>query len=238
MMQQFDYMRSHDHRHIYFLPNDIPPFLYFQIPELVAFTFFYYKKSLLHFEEMNNQKFSVKNIDTAQAKTGIKVQRIFNQIASTEIWCVDTSNSLLKHIFFYRDTNVFDSKDDVVFLYDKLQVLKNHLEKQAELGLKFNIGELPDKNAAAYHMYHNDLISGDNIALAEIGDKKITYINHNLINFMYTRDEDFNNYTLDTFQNAIRKSTQISLVGEKSRAKSFTGIRKKIQPDKEMINQY
>ena len=238
MMQQFEYMRTHDHRHIYFLPNDIPPFLYFQIPELAAFSFFYYKKSLLHFEEMNNQKFSVKNIDAGQAKMGIKVQRSFNQIASTEIWGIDTVNSILRHIAFYSDTNVFESKDDIVFLYDKLQVLMKHLEKQAELGLKFNIGELPDKNAASYHMYHNDLISGDNCALAEIGDKKITYINHNLINFMYTRDEDFNNYTLDTFQNAIRKSTQISLIGEKARAKFFAGIRKKIQVQKEMVKDY
>ena len=114
----------------------------------------------------------------------------------------------------------------------------NHLEKQAELGLKFNIGESPDKNAAAYNMYHNDLISGDNCALAEIGDKKVTYINHNLINFMYTRDEDFNNYTLDTFQNAIRKSTQISLIGEKARAKFFAGIRKKIHEQKGMLKDY
>ena len=187
---------------------------------------------------MNNQKFSVKNIDTAHAKMGIKVQGSFNRIASTEIWGIDTVNSILRHISFYKDTNVFESKDDIVFLYDKLQVLMNHLEKQAELGLKFNIGESPDKNAAAYNMYHNDLISGDNCALAEIGDKKVTYINHNLINFMYTRDEDFNNYTLDTFQNAIRKSTQISLIGEKARAKFFAGIRKKIHEQKGMLKDY
>ena len=87
-------------------------------------------------------------------------------------------------------------------------------------------------------MYHNDLITGDNCVLAETGDKKITYINHNLINFMYTRDEDFNNYTLETFQNAIQKSTQISLVGEKARARFFDLLRKKIQVQREAINHY
>jgi hypothetical protein len=55
---------------------------------------------------------------------------------------------------------------------------------------------------------------------------------------MYTRDDDFNNYTLNTFKNAIHKSTQISLIGEKARAKFFAGIRKKIQLQKEMINRY
>ncbi|MBK8610835.1 MAG: hypothetical protein IPL84_13085 [Chitinophagaceae bacterium] len=238
MLQQFEFMCSHDHRHIYFLPNDIPPFVYFQIPELAAFTFFYYKKSLLHFEEMNNTKFSVGQINDEQAKLGSKVQQKFNQIASTEIWGIDTINSVLRHIAFYRDMQIFESKDDIACLYDKLEVLMNHLEKQAEAGLKFDIGQSPGKNAAVYQLYHNDLISGDNCALAEIGDKRITYISHNLISFMYTRDEDFNNYTLNTFRSAIGKSTQISLIGEKERAKFFTGLRKKIQQQKEMINQY
>lgn len=238
MLQQFEFMRSFDHKHIYFLPNDIPPFAYFQIPELAAFTFFYYKKSLLHFEEMKELKFSVKNINDAHTKLGIKVQESFNHIPSTEIWGIDTINSILRHISFYRDTHVFETKDDIICLYDKLEVLINHLEKQAELGLKFNFGKLPDKNLASFRMYHNDLITGDNCVLAETGDRKVTYINHNLINFMFTRDEDFNNYTLETFQNAIQKSTQISLVGEKARARFFDLLRKKIQVQREAINHY
>jgi hypothetical protein len=238
MFQQFEFMRIQEHSHIYFLPNDIPPFAYFQIPELASFTFFYYKKSLLHFEEMKDLKFSVNKINEAEAKLGIKVQKSFNHIPSTEIWSIDTINSILRHISFYRDTHVFESKEDILCLYEKLEMLITHLEKQAELGLKFNVGELPGKDAATYRMYHNDLITGDNCVLAEIGDKKITYINHNLINFMYTRDEGFNNYTFSTFQNAIRKSTQISLVGEKARARFFDRLRKKVEVQRDSVNHY
>ena len=236
MLHQFEFMRSFDHKHIYFLPNDIPPFVYFQFPELAAFTFFYYQKSLLHFDEMRDQKFSVKNLNDEHIMLGKKVQESFNHIPSTEIWGIDTINSILRHISFYSDTNVFESKEDIICLFDKLEDLITHLEKQAELGLKFNYGKSPDKNAATYRMFYNDLITGDNCVLAEIGDKKITYINHNLINFMFTRDEDFNNYTLETFKNAIRKSTQISLVGEKTRARFFDRMRKKIQLQREAIN--
>ena len=236
MLQQFEFMRGFDHKHIYFLPNDIPPFAYFQIPELAAFTFFYYKKSLLHFEDMKDMKFSVKDLSEEHVKLGIKVQASFNHIPSTEIWSIDTINSILRHILFYSDTNVFESKEDIICLYDKLGELINHLEKQAEHGLKFNYGQSPGKDAAAYRMYYNDLITGDNCVLAEIGDKKVTYINHNLINFMYTRDEAFNNYTFNTFKNAIWKSTQISLVGEKGRARFFDGLRRKIQVQREAIN--
>ncbi len=238
MLREFEYMRSFEHKHIYFLPNDIPPFVYFQFPELAAFTFFYYMKSLLNFDEMKDLKFSVKNVNEEHIKLGKKVQESFNQIPSTEIWSIDTINSTLRHISFYKDTHVFESKEDILCIYDKLEELMIHIEKQAELGLKFTYGKSPGKDSASYRMFHNDLITGDNCALAEMGNSKITYINHNLINFMFTRDEDFNNYTLETFENAIKKSTQISLVGEKVRAKFFDRLRKKIQVQKEAITYY
>jgi len=187
---------------------------------------------------MKDLKFSVKNINDEHTSLGIKVQASFNQIPTTEIWGIDTINSILRHISFYTDTHVFESKEDILCLFDKLEDLINHIEKQAELGLKFNFGKTPDKNSASYRMYHNDLITGDNCVLAETGDKKVTYINHNLINFMFTRDVGFNNYTFETFQNAIQKSTQISLIGEKARARFFDRIRKKIQLQKETINHY
>jgi len=238
MLQQFEFMQGFDHKHIYFLPNDIPTFVYFQFPELAAFTFFYYKKSVLHFDEMKGLKFSVKDLNEEHVKLGKKVQDSFNHIPSTEIWGIDTINSILRHIEFYADTNVFESKEDILCLHEKLEELVNHLEKQAELGLKFTYGKSPDKHAADFRMFQNDLVTGDNSVLAEIGTMKITYINHNLINFMYTRDEGFNNYTLDSFENIIRKSTQISQVGGKARARFFNLLRKKIQAQKESNNHH
>lgn len=234
MAQQFEYMKGFDYKHIYFLPNDIPPFAYFQFPELAAFTFFFYKKSLLHLAEMKDQKFSVKNINEDHVRLGKKVQDSFNSIPSTEIWSIDTINSILRHISFYKDTRVFESKDDLICIYEQLEVLILHLEKQAELGYKFSVGKIPNKNSGAYRMFHNDLITGDNCVLAEVGDKRVTYINHNLINFMYTRNEKFNEHTFNTFQNAIRKSTQISEVGEKDRAKFFSRLKMKLAAHKEV----
>ena len=238
MYQQFEFMRGFDNKHIYFLPNDIAPFMYFQFPELAAFTFFYYMKSLLNLDHMKDLKFSAKNINDAHVELGKKVQDSFNHIPSTEIWGTDTIDSILRHISFYRDTHVFETKEDIFCVYDRLEDLITHIEKQAELGFKFTYGQQYTKNTAPFRLFFNDLITGDNSVLAEIGNKKITYINHNLINFMFTRDEHFNNYTNDTFQNAIRKSTQISQVGEKTRTRFFKMLRKKIQVQRDAINHY
>ena len=238
MLDQFQFIGGFDQRHIYFLLNDIPPFAYLQFPELAAFTFFYYRKSLLHFDEMNEMKFSVADIQDNHIKLGKKVQESFNRIPSTEIWSVDTINSILRHIAFYRDTNVFVSEADILCLYDKLGELVEHIEQQAELGVRFSYGTTPGKNAASFRMFHNDLITGDNCGLAEMDNMKVTFINHNLINFMFTRNQHFNNYTFDTFQNAMRKSTQISQVNQKARAAFFDRLRRKIQAQKEAVNHY
>ena len=50
---------------------------------------------------------------------------------------------------------------------------------------------------------------------------------------MYTRNENFNEHTFSTFQNAIHKSTQISEIGEKARAKFFNRLKAKIKGHKE-----
>lgn len=236
--QQFDHMLGFDHRHIYFLPNDIPPFSYFQFPELAAFTFFFYRKSLLHFEDMKDRKFSVSDMNEGQVRSGKKIQSAYNRISTTEIWSVDTINSLLRHIAFYRDTNAFSSVSDITCLYERLEELINHIEKQAEAGLKFNYGAEPGKDAAPFRMFHNDLITGDNSVLAEIGNNRVAYINHNLIDFMFTRDEAFTSHTFNTFRNAMQKSIQISLTGEKARAAFFGLLRKKIQVQREAVNHY
>ncbi len=49
----------------------------------------------------------------------------------------------------------------------------------------------------------------------ELGDKRITYINHSVINFIMTQDESFNNYTKKASDIISQKSTPISKANEK-----------------------
>jgi len=95
--------------------------------------------------------------------------------------------------------------------------------------LKFNIGGKPLSNAASYNLYNNELILGDNTVLAELDEMKITFLNHSVINYVVTRDVQFNAHMYDNIQNLIRKSTQLSGVGEKERARFFNRIRDKIK---------
>src|SRR5450432_1174224 len=230
VLYQFQEINSFEKKHIYFLMKDIPPFVHFQIPELAAFRCFFYMKSIIQDDKLRGVKFSLDDprYDKCIAY-GKKITEIYSKIPITEIWNVETLNSTLNQINFYNEAGSFKNKEDITILYGKVEALINHIEKQAELGVKFNIGETPVPYAVPYRMFVNDLILGNNTLLAEMGENKITFINHSVIYFIATRDERFNKAMFGNFENLMKKSSMISTIGEKERAAFFNRLRNNIQ---------
>ena len=135
---------------------------------------------------------------------------------------------------FLKDVEVYDpdqDKDDKTAkkLYEAVFALIDHLEKQAELGLKFGIGQKPLSNAARYNLYSNELILGDNTLLFELDNTRVTFLNHSVINYISTRDEAFNRSMHNNLQNLIRKSIPLSVSNEKERVLFFNRVREKIR---------
>ncbi|MEO5684556.1 MAG: helix-turn-helix domain-containing protein [Chitinophagaceae bacterium] len=229
VQHQFELINSFEKKHIYYLMKDIPPFVHFQLPELTAFRCFFYMKSILQDERLKGIKFALddsrydKYIEQSK-----KIIALYNQVSITEIWNIETLNSTLNQINFYAEAEAFANKNDVRVLYGKVEELINHIEKQAELGVQFKIGSMPTTHAAEYRMFVNELILGNNTFFAEIGDSKITYLNHSVLYFISTRDERFNNAMSGNLQNLMKKSTMISAIGEKDRARFFNRLRNKI----------
>lgn len=229
LLQQVSLINSFQHKHMYFLAKDVPMMQQFFVPELICFKSFFWRKSILHYEELKGQKFSLKNSEPRHVELGKKIIEEYNKIPSTDIWNIESINSTIRQIEFYREANVFETSDDINLLYLGVFKLIDHIEKQADHGVKFSIGEKPMTNSAAYNLFNNELILGDNTVLAEIGSRKISFLNHSVINFVGTQDERFNAHMFDAFQNLMRKSTQLSRVGEKERTRFFNRIRDKIK---------
>lgn len=227
-LSQVSYMNSFSRKHMYYLAKDIPIMQQFLVPELLAFKSFFWRKSILHYEELKGHKFSLKNIDPAHLDLGKKIAEVTCQIPSTDIWNIESINSTVRQIEFYREAGAFETPDDLNKLYESVFTLIDHLEKQAEVGLKFQVGQSPKPNAGAYNLFNNELILGDNTVMAELDDTRITFLNHSVINYITTADENFNNHMNDAIQNIIRKSTHMSQVGEKERTRFFNRIRDKI----------
>ncbi|HTE30603.1 MAG TPA: helix-turn-helix domain-containing protein [Chryseolinea sp.] len=236
MHAQFQYVNQLESKHLYYLMKDIPPFVHFQVEELATFKFFFWMKSLMHFESLKGVKFDFQDPRYAAYRViSRKIIQLYNQVPTTEIWNIESINSTLRQIDFYRRVGAFKSKDDTALLYTKFSELMSHMERQADLGIKFNIGEEPAMDGAEYHLYVNELILGDNTVMLQAGDTLTTFLNHSVLYFISTRNEQFNRAMFNNLKNLLKRSTMISKTGEKERAGFFNRVQQIIRRRLELL---
>jgi hypothetical protein len=229
VVQNLQWMNSFEKREMFYLNKDIPIFHHFQSPVLSAFKSFFWMKTILHDPSLAATKFRLEEQTQGPLiDLGKKVFEAYYALPSQEIWNIESINSTIRQIEYYRNSGVFDSQQDVHEIYSCLEKSINHIEQQAELGFKFPIGQSPHSNSPRFKMYINEFILGDNTILVFLGENKVAYVNHSVLNYMHTQDEAFCDYTFQHIQNIIRKSTLISEVGEKERKRFFNVAREKI----------
>ena len=219
-------VNSFSRKHLYYSLKDIPPFVQFLVPELTAFKCFSWMKSMFNAEQLKGVKFSLSDqrYDKYVAYSK-KITQLYNMVPTTEIWHPEIHNILLSQINFCAEAGFFQNKSDIRVLYEKVEELINHIEKQAELGVKFNIGEKPGPGAASYKMFVNELVLGDNTVIAELDDNRVTFLNHSVLYFVETRNENFNKAISIHMENLIKRGTMISTIGEKERIRFFNRLR-------------
>lgn len=230
LLRQLEFFKSFDKKHLYWLLKDIPPMHHFSFRELASFKIFLWTKSIMHDDGMKGVKFDLKDTryDAYLNKTD-QIKNTFEAIPTTEIWNVESINSSLRQIRFHCEAGSFKSIDDAQLLLTRLRELVDHLEVQAEHGVKFRIGTNHTTSGVPYNMFVNELILGDNTIYFEAGDLRITFLNHSVLNFIYTLNNTFNDRIFANLNNLIQKSTMISKVGEKQRATFFNILRRQIQ---------
>jgi hypothetical protein len=233
-LRNLQMINSFAEKEIYYWPKDVPVFYYYQFPELSTFKCFFWMKTVLEYPEYSRMKFSFENFDEKLLRIGEKMLETYNSIPSHEIWNVDNINTYIQQIEYYKDTNLFTSKNDIKILFDGLEKLIDHIEAQAEAGYKFN-HNVKGSHAAECKIYVNEFIIGDNTVMGLINKTPIVFINHSFINYSSTRDPLFCNYMYDYFQKLIRKSTLVSSSSEKQRSTFFNPIRENLERRKKAV---
>ncbi len=227
---------SYKPNHYYYLAKEVPFLYYYMIPEIAAFKSYFFLKSILFYDDWKTAKFSVNDDYFKQFhELWRTISNTYAAIPGTEIWSIENISSTIHQVAFYRVTGALKSDEDALCILNKLDELIDHLETQAEYGVKLRYGQKPYDAAPAYNMFVNELIMGDNMQFMELGNKRVTYINHSIINFIMTADEAFNDYTKKTFDIIAQKSTPISKANEKERLLFFNKLRAKIRLAKQGI---
>jgi len=212
---------------VYYYSKDMPIFNFMPFPELRAFKFFFWKRTLLAYPDLARQQFNGEEPDAESVALAKKIDELWARIPSTDIWNEETINVTISQIEFYRQSNIFADKEVVLKIYSQLEELVNHMEFQAENGKKSMLN-MP-AGSVPYEAYINETLIGDNTVFVNSDSRQITFINHNGLHFMSTQDKDFCAFTYKNLQNMIRKSTHISVVGEKERSMFFNTLRNKVQ---------
>jgi len=235
LLRNLMYMNSFKEKEFYYSCKDMPVFYHYATRELAAFKWFFWLRTYFSFPEFEGRKFKFSDYPNELFAIDQKVLDEYNRLPSVEIWNMESMNILFRQIEFYRDCQVFESDRDVLRLYEAVDKLWDHLEKQASLGYKFTYGDPEEKQVGKFRMYFNEVQLGDNNMLAVLDGTKLSYVSHTTINFMLTRDLTFNENMFNHLQNLVKRSTLISGVSEKERAKFFRIIRERIARRREAL---
>ena len=230
IIKQVKYMSSFREKKMYFLCKDIPIFYHYLNREIAAFKHYVWMKGIFNAPELIGKKFSLDRYPEELYALGKQSLEFYNTIDSVEIWNIESINSTMRQVDYYHDAGLFENEKDVVRIYEAFEHLIHHLDRQAAGGHKLDSEGRP---AGRLEMYLNEMIIGDNSILAELDGVRLSFIVHTVINPMLTRDHRFCDNMYDSMQSLMKRSTLISSVSERERARFFAHLKKRIAQRKE-----
>ena len=235
MIRDLSYMNNFKKKELYHLCKDVPFFNHFLFREIAAFKYFFWMKTLFNFPEFERLRFSFDIYPDELNVMGEKILTLYDQLPTTELWNVENINIAIRQIEFYRESQMFESDEDVLKLYEAWERVIDHVERQAERGYKFAYGDPDMKPTSSYRVYFNEVILGDNSFIAVLDDSKMCFTVHTVINYMSTRDVNYCDNVYEYIQGLMKRSTLISKVSEKERSKFFHILRERIRRRKETL---
>jgi hypothetical protein len=226
VMQQ---VASFKDKEVYFFSKDLPIWYHYMFPNLAAFKVFSWVKTLLDYNPLPGNKFSLTEMVPAFAEKAQQIARVCCQLPTYEIMNVENIHITLRQFSYFRDTAQFASDEDIREINNDLEKLVDHMEAICRYGKKFMPGLEPHSTAAFCKVYTNDVTVGDNSVLYVMDGKKFALNTFSVLNMMTTQDERYCNYQHDFLHKVMHKSTLISEAGERERTIFFNGMRRKIE---------
>ncbi|NQY68200.1 MAG: helix-turn-helix transcriptional regulator [Flavobacteriales bacterium] len=221
-------IKSFENSEMIYSAMDIPIFNYFEFEELAAFKTYFWLKMIYQFPDYEKKKFKIGEIDPEILSLGKEALRRYREVDTIEIWNADTINSTINQLKYCKDSGMFDSKEDFIEVCHQLKKFFEHIQLQAEKGVKIPSGHL-DVQKAKYKVYYNEVLLANNKVLARLGgESRMLFISHNTLNLLITTNDKFCKETDDWMTNLMGKSTLISEVSEKHRNQFFMKIQERV----------
>lgn len=234
IQSQLQFFMQATEREMFIYSKDIPIFVYFMFPELATFKCYFWSRYNLNSSKYNGRQFLIEDYIKSFNSIGKNISDLYSQIPSTEIYNVDCVNTVIRQIDYYQQSKIFKSNQDIITIYTCLEKMIDHMEQQVECGCKFSYCK-PGKPEVKYRFFINDFILGDNSILVKLDDRKMVFLVNNVISYLYTTSPAFVDYSFQTMEIILKKSTLISEIGERDRELFFDKLREKIHDKKKDV---
>jgi len=229
VLKQMKYFNSFEKREMLYQCKDAPVFYFYLFPEIGAFKTFCWLKTVLNNSDYQDQIFSLEAFPFEECnQIGQQIIKEYNILPSTELWNIETLNSTINQLEYYRDAGLFKTNEDFISVLDSFDKMLNHLQEQANLGLKFMPGAPDVTHKEQFKFYINEVILGNNTIICELDNQRLSIITYNALNYLMTKDERFGKKLRQGFNTLVSRATLISGSGEKERNKFFKVQREKI----------
>ena len=235
IMHQLAYFNSFNHKEFFYMCKETPIFHYFNSRDLSAFKYFFWMGTLLSFPDFKDRKVNLEEYPENLYKLGNDIINLYSQIDSVEILNIESLNTTLHQIDYYIDNQLFHSDEDVLRVYNATEKVLLHLEEQAKRGYKFAIDDPQKTPRGKYKMYFNEIVLLDNSMMLLLDKSKMAVVPHSAINYMTTRDVAYCENYYQYVQNLTKRSTLISEVSEKERARFFRRMHERIDRRREAL---
>lgn len=229
VLKQMKYFNSFEKREMLYQCKDAPVFYFYLFPEIGAFKTFCWLKTVLNNSDYQDKIFSLEAFPFEECnQIGQQIIKEYNILPSTELWNIETLNSTINQLEYYRDAGLFKTNEDFISVLDSFDKMLNHLQEQANLGLKFMPGAPDVTHKEQFKFYINEVILGNNTIICELDNQRLSIITYNALNYLMTKDERFGKKLRQGFNTLVSRATLISGSGEKERNKFFKVQREKI----------
>lgn len=229
MLKQLKYFNSFASKKMYYLCKDSTLWNFYLFPEIAAFKTFFWSKTINNQPDLAHKTFSYEEFPYHDCfLLGQEVLQVNNQIPCVELWNLESIHSTINQIAYYRDAGNFKDQTDFLAVIASLHLLIDHLQLQAEKGVKFMPGASDLAYKAPIEFYVNELILGNNTMVITLDDTDLTMVTYGVFHYLFTKDARFASKVKGSFDTLLSRSTLISKTGEKDRNRFFNTLREKI----------
>jgi hypothetical protein len=235
IMEGYKRMAAQRSQELFMSNLDLIIFQLLNSPPLIRFKLMYFAKCYLKIPRLENEKFHKGWKGDISDEQLQHMLQFYIRIKSTEVIGFDSGKGLIREIVSFYELGYFETKEDALFLIDEVGRVIQHIRAQAEIGRKFIIGQPVITDEGNFRLFLHQTYIQDNTIIAETNAYRMLYITHNMLNYLFTIDQDYVNKSFAVFQSMIKGCVQISGDNQRQRNSYFESLQQFIDRAKMRI---